>query len=414
MITINKILKTLLITTTFVLSISLIISCSDDNDDDIIDPDNKALNSCENGMAGIYPCNEYDLMGHIPVNILAGPGEQANDSWGWTDSTTGKEYALVGTTAGTTFIDISDTQNLILIGMLPTATVKSSWRDIKVFNNYAFIVSEAAGHGMQVFDLTKLRNSSNSPVIFGADAHYTGFGNAHNIVINEDSGYAYAVGTSTFSGGPHFIDIRNPINPVAAGGFEEYGYSHDGQVVTYSGSDSDYVGHEIFVGSNEDGVVIVDVSDKDDPIGIITFSYNDIGYTHQGWFTDDLKYFIVGDEVDEINRGFNTRTLIFDFTDLDQPSLHKIYSGPTGAIDHNGYVNGSIFYLANYTAGVRFIDISDISNGSLREVGFFDTYINNNSTNFNGAWNVYPYFKSGNILISDIEGGLFIVRKSGT
>jgi choice-of-anchor B domain-containing protein len=372
------------------------------------------MTPCENGMAGIYPCNDYDLMGHIPINILAGPGEQANDSWGWTDSTTEKEYAIVGTTVGTTFIDISDAKNLILIGMLPTATVKSSWRDIKVYNNYAFIVSEATDHGMQLFDLTKLRNSSNTPVIFSSDAHYAGFGNAHNIVINEDSGYAYAVGTSTFNGGPHFIDIKNPINPVAAGGFEEYGYSHDAQVVNYSGPDPDYAGHEIFVGSNEDGVAIVDVTDKENPIGITSFAYNDIGYTHQGWFTDDLKYFIVGDETDEINRGFNTRTLIFDFTDLDQPSLHKTYSGPTGAIDHNGYVNGSMFYLANYTAGVRFIDISDISNGSPREVGFFDTYINNNSTNFNGAWNVYPYFKSGNILISDIEGGLFIVRKNGT
>jgi choice-of-anchor B domain-containing protein len=414
MISMSKFLNIFLYRTVFVLFLTLLLSCNGDNEDENPDPDNTALSHCENGMAGIYPCNNYDLMGHIPVNMLAGPGEQANDSWGWTDETTGKDYALVGTTSGTTFVDISDTDNLIVVGMLPTATVKSSWRDIKVYDNYAFIVSEAAGHGMQVFDLNKLRKTKNTPETFTADAHYNGFGNAHNIVINEDSGYAYAVGTTTFNGGPHFVDIKDPLNPVAAGGFDEFGYSHDAQVVTYLGSDSDYAGNEIFVGSNEDGVVIVDVTDKANPLGIITITYNDIGYTHQGWFTDDLKYFIVGDEADEINNGFNTRTLIFDFTDLDAPSLHNTYSGPTRAIDHNGYVNGNIFYLANYTAGVRFIDISEISNGSLREIGFFDTYINSNSTNFNGAWNVYAYFESGNILISDIEGGLFIVRKSGT
>ena len=364
-------------------------------------------------MAGVYPCDGYDLLGHLNLNELSGSNNQANDSWGWTDSTTGKEYAIVGTTDGTSFVDISNTENLIVIGMLPTATVSSSWRDIKVYNNFAFIVSEAVDHGMQIFDLTKLRDVSNVPSSFTSDAHYTGFGNAHNIVINEDSGYAYAVGTTTFNGGPHFINIQDPMNPVAAGGFSDYGYSHDAQVVNYHGLDTDYTGHEIFVGSNENGVVIVDVTDKENPTGISTITYNNIGYTHQGWFTDDLKYFIVGDEADEINSGINTRTLIFDFTDLDNPTLQNDYFGPTRAIDHNGYVKGNTFYLANYTAGVRFIDISDIENGNLTEVGYFDTHPDNNSTNFNGVWNVYPYFNSGNILISDIEGGLFILKRSG-
>jgi len=411
MITKNKFRKIILYTVALMLILNLFQYCSD-NDDTDSNPDNKILSPCENGMAGNYPCEGYDLMAHISVNELAGPGEQANDSWGWTDPENGNEYALIGTTAGTTFVDISDTKNLIIIGMLPTATVKSSWRDIKVYNNYAFIVSEAPGHGMQIFDLTRLRDISNIPKMFTADAHYSGFGSAHNIVINENSGFAYAVGTSTFDGGPHFIDIQNPINPMASGGFSDYGYSHDAQVVSYNGSDTDYTGHEIFVGSNEDGVVIVDVTDKENPVGISMTEYNNIGYTHQGWFTEDLDYFIVGDELDEIKTGINSRTLIFDFMDLDNPTLHSTYMGPTGAIDHNGYVKGNTFYLANYTAGVRFIDISDIANGQIREEGFFDTYSSDNSTNFNGVWNVYPFFESGNILISDIEGGLFIVRKS--
>ena len=73
-----------------------------------------------------------------------------------------------------------------------------------------------------------------------------------------------------------------------------------------------------------------------------------------------------------------------------------------------------MFFQAHYRAGARIIDISQINNKVMTEVGFFDTYPQNNSANFNGTWNVYPYFPSGNIIISDIEKGLFVIRKSGT
>lgn len=372
------------------------------------------LNFCENGFAGVYPCDGYDLMGHISAGNLGGFGAEGNDSWGWTDPDTGKEYALAGTTTGTAFVDISDTQNLTIVGRLPTATSNSAWRDIKVYNNYAFIVSEASSHGMQVFDLTRLRNVSSTPETFTADAHYTGFGKCHNIVINETTGFAYAVGTLTFGGGAHFVNIQDPLNPVAAGGLSSGGYSHDAQVVSYNGPDSDHFGKEILIGSNEDEIVIADVTDKVNPMVISTISYSNIGYTHQGWFTDDQTYFILGDELDERDFGINTRTLVFDFTDLDNPSLHLSYEGPTSAIDHNGYIKDDIYYLANYTAGVRFIDISDLENGTMNEIGYFDSFPNSNGTGFSGVWNIYPYFESGNIIVNDIEGGLFVIRKSGT
>ncbi len=366
---------------------------------------------CENGMAGEFPCNNYDLMAHITLSEMVATA--GNDVWGWTDSTTGKEYVLMGLNNGTGFIDISDPLNPIYLGKLPTATFNSPWRDIKVYNDYAFIVSEANNHGMQVFDLTKLRNVTNPPQTFSSDTNYTGFGHSHNIIINEAVGFAYAVGTNIFDGGPHFIDIQNPLNPIAAGGYSNDGETHDAQVITYNGPDTDYVGKEIFVGSNGNEVVIVDVTDKENPRNISTLSYPDVGFTHQGWFTEDHRYFIVGDESDETMLGIRTRTIILDFTDLDNPIFKAAYLGPTRAIDHNGYVKGTLFYLANYTAGVRFIDISAIDNNGLNEVGFFDTYPENNSANFNGVWNVYPYFESGNIAISDIDRGLFIVRKTG-
>ena len=368
---------------------------------------------CENGFADIFPCNNYDLMAHIPISDLGGPGAEGNDSWGWTDSTTGKEYALVCTSTGSAFVDITVPNAPVLIGTLPTATISSPWRDVKVYQDHAFVVADnASNHGMQVFDLTRLRNVTNSPETFTADAHYTGFGNAHNIVINEESGFAYAVGTSTFNGGPHFVNIQNPTSPIAAGGYSMDSDTHDAQVVTYNGPDIDYSGREIFVGSNEDMLVIVDVTDKANPAHISSIVYNNLGFVHQGWFTEDLTYFMVGDELDELNSGTNTRTIILDLTDLDNPSFQMEYLGPTSAIDHNGYTNNNQFFLANYTAGVRILDITNIANSSVNEIGFFDTYPADNSTSFHGAWNVYPYFPSCNIIISDIEGGLFIIRRS--
>lgn len=393
-----------------------------DNDGigDVCDDVNFTAQPCVNGFADIYPCDGYDLIGYLSLEDLSipsseGGGLSGNDSWGWTDSEDGKEYALIGLSSHAAFVDISNPNNMKLIGVLPTATVNSSWRDIKVYDDHAFIVSEAGSHGMQVFDLTRLRDVQNPPVEFNADTHFTEFGSAHNIVINEESGYAYVVGTNRngpYQGGPLFINIQNPTSPVFEGGFSDGGYSHDAQVVTYNGPDTDFTGKEILIGSNEDEVVIVDVSDKENPTTISTTDYSNIKYTHQGWFTEDLRYFIVGDELDEQNFGNNTRTLIFDFNDLDDPILSFEYFSQNTSIDHNGYTLGDSYFLASYRAGMREISISDIGNQSMSEVGFFDTYPENDNANFNGVWNVYPYFESGNIIISDIEKGLFIVKKS--
>lgn len=363
---------------------------------------------CVSGFAGPYPCNGYDLMSSISLSQMN--ANIGNDSWGWTDPDDGKEYALMGLDNGTAFIDVSDPVNPIYLGKLPTHTDNSLWRDIKVFNNHAFVVSEAFNHGMQVFDLTRLRNVTNPPVTFDEDAHYNQFGNAHNIAINEETGFAYVVGTQTFNGGGHYIDINDPLNPSFAGGFSEGNYSHDAQILVYQGPDPDYIGSEIYIGSNEDRIVIIDVTDKNNPETISTIFYANDAYTHQGWLTEDNNYFILGDELDERDFGFDTTTIVFDFSDLDNPNLSFVYTGPTPSIDHNGYTRGNKFYLSNYRAGMRVLDITDIANGVMTEEAFFDTYPDDDNTNFDGAWNVYPYFESGNIVISDINGGFFLVR----
>lgn len=129
---------------------------------------------CDAGFAGVYPCDGYDLLSHVTWTSLG--ATNANDSWGWTDPNDGTEYAIVGLDNGTAFIDISDPVNPVFVGKLPTHTDDSLWRDVKTYGNFAFIVSEAFGHGMQIFDLTRLGNVTNAPETFAADAHYGGFG----------------------------------------------------------------------------------------------------------------------------------------------------------------------------------------------------------------------------------------------
>lgn len=372
-----------------------------------------AQTPCNGGMAGPYPCNGYDLQSEIGLNVLN--ADNANDSWGWTDPQDGKEYALIGLSNGTAFIDISDPVNPVYLGKLPTETGSTLWRDLKVYNNHVFVVSEASSHGMQIFDLTHLRDVPNPPVTFDADLVYNPFGgSAHNIVINEETGYAYPVGTGAAGGGVHFINVQDPMNPVDEGDWQDISSVHDSQVVVYNGPDADYQGREILINSVGWGnvVSIVDITNKANPQLISSFNYSNPAYTHQGWFTEDHKYFILGDEIDESTVGFDTRTIVFDLSDLDNPQHHFDYFGPTQAIDHNGYVLGDKYYLANYTAGLRVLDISDIENENMTEIGYFDSYPNGHPVSYEGAWSVYPYFGSGNIVISDMQRGFVLVKSS--
>ena len=369
---------------------------------------------CENGFAGIYPCKGYDLLSRIPLEYFE--SVEGNDSWGWTDSFDGKEYALMGLDDGTAFVDISDPEVPLYLGKLPSATVNSSWRDIKVYEDYAFIVSEAPGHGLQVFDLSKLR-SLKTQQTFDSDLNFNEFGNAHNIAINKESGFAYVLGSKLFDGGPAFIDINSPLNPSIVGGYSFSSYTHDAQVVKYHGPDTRFKEKEILFGSNSIGgennqLIILDVTDKKNPELISSIEYSNAGYTHQGWISDDHKYFFLGDELDELKIGHRTKTRVFDIQNLENPIIHNTYYGQTASIDHNLYVKGSKIYMANYTSGMRVVDFNNISDNDFREEGYFDTYPSDNSTNFFGAWNVYPFFSSGVILISDINSGLFIVKPS--
>lgn len=380
-----------------------------------------AQTPCENGQSAGYDCNQIDFLASISNAQLSGTtGVQGNDIWGWTDPSSGKEYVLMGQTNGVVFVDISNPLSPSIIGRLPSETGNpSSWRDIKVYANHAFIVADNnTGHGMQVFDLTRLRGGSNNSIeMFSADAVYNGVSSAHNVVINEDTGFAYIVGArgagnNCGQGGLHIVNIQNPKNPVYAGCFDSDGYTHDAQCVIYTGPDQEYQGMEICFNANENTITIANVDEKENTRLISKKGYSLSAYSHQGWLTEDQQYFISNDELDELNRGLNTRSLIWDVRNLDNPILLTEYFSERTAIDHNLYTVGSRIYQSNYTNGLIVLDGQRISKGDLRELAYFDTFSQGDNTSFSGSWSNFPYFESGVIAISDINNGLFLVRPS--
>ena len=357
---------------------------------------------CAGGAADIYGCENVDLHAYLPMASIGGGA--GSDGWGWTDPLDGAEYIIMGRSTGTSFVDISNPAVPVYLGNLPTQTVNSDWRDVKVYGNYAFIVSEASGHGMQVFDLTQLRSVPVVPATFTATAHYSAFSNAHNLWINESSGFAYAVGTSVCSGGLHMIDLSNPLVPTTAGCFDADGYTHDVECVNYAGPSLAFSGKELCFASNEDTLTVVDVTNKAAPVQVSRSTYPGLGYSHQGVLTPDHRYFLVDDEKDEQNFGHNTKTYVWDMLDPANPVLVGSHLSAISAIDHNQYIVGDLVYQANYQGGLRILKIEDLAAADLCEVGYFDVYPSSDGPQFNGAWNVFPFFASGVVAINAIEG----------
>lgn len=391
--------------------------------DNILEPIVGGRVDCTDGMAGIYGCDNVDLISFLPISDIGGErGVRLNDMWGWADEQTGKNYAIVGRNEGTSFVDVTDPLNPIYIGNLPMTEGSRAnvWRDMKVYNNHVFVVADNAGeHGMQVLDLTKLREFDGEPILFEEDAIYRNFNSAHNIVINESTGFAFAVGSSgggqTCGGGLHMINIQDPKNPTFAGCFADpstgrsgTGYSHDAQCVIYEGPDEEHQGSEVCFGSNETAVSIADVTDKDNPIALSTASYPDHAYIHQGWLSEDQRYFFQNDELDELSGNVDqTRTLVWDVSDLDDPQFVVEFFVPNPSSDHNLYIEGNTMYQSNYSSGLQVIDISNPEEP--QRVGYFDTHpFEEDGPGFPGTWSNYPYFDDIVLMTSSNEG-LFIL-----
>jgi choice-of-anchor B domain-containing protein len=365
-----------------------------------------AQTPCENGMSGIYPCDEFELYAFLPLEEVGG-GVKGNDCWGWVDDMSGREFVLFGRTNGMAVVEISDPESPIYLAEVPPNALTAIWRDIKVIGNYAFIVSDVEGHGMQVLELTQLLNIEDFVPDLPLVTIYEGFGAAHNIVANTETEYVYGVGTDTFGGGLHAVDVSDPTQPEIAGSFEGIDI-HDAQAVIYSGLDSDYLSTEIVFCFAGDNISIVNAADKSDMQLISSILIPTSEYIHQGWVSEDHRFLYINDELDEINTGVLTRTYIIDIEDLDNPIYLGNHDYGTQSTDHNLYSHNGLLYASNNSSGIRVSKI--LEDGSLEYYGYFDTYPLNNESGYTGSWSVYPYFPSGTIAISNRDG-LILIKK---
>lgn len=385
--------------------------------------------TCFHGQAGGYSCAGLDLLGHIPLSQFSLKPLEANDIWGFIDQNDGREYAVIGLNNGTAVVDVTDPTRPIEVGAVPG--LSTTWRDIKVYQFFnavesrwqtlAYVTADNVEQGLQIIDL------SNLPAGVTLAGTYKGFLQAHNLYLdNVDYAtavaqsnappHAYIFGSELGGGRFRILSLANAFSPaqvaVAPPGV---GYVHDGTTLVITDSRTiDCANHnpcELYIDFNESTVDIWDVTDKTNPYPISSTPYEGSSYTHSGWWSADKMFIFIQDELDEIRFGHNTRLRVLDISDLTTPFISRIWEGPTPAIDHNGYVKASHYYMSNYRRGLTVLNVTNPN--ALHQIAFFDTFPGSDSANFGGAWGVYPYLPSGTLLVSDIESGLFVLREQG-
>ncbi len=357
-----------------------------------------------NGKLGqpAFPAEGVELLSWLPLNEF-GAFSAANDCWGYV-SPSGREYAIIGLSSATAFVEVSQPDDAQIVAVKPGPS--SSWRDIKTYQHYAYAVSEG-GSGVQVFDLEDIDDGVvtlvNTITEGGTQA-------THNVAIDTDSGFLYRCGGS--SNGLRIYSLANPAQPTLVAQWQDR-YVHDAQPVTYT--TGPHAGRQIVFacagfngGSVMTGLSILDVTDKQNIQVLSHLEYPVASYSHQGWLSADQNYFYLNDELDESDNHINTTTHVIDIHDFSNPFQTATFSSGVPAIDHNLYTVGNLIFEANYRSGLRIFDATNPT--APTPFAYFDTYPEDNNTRFNGLWSNYPFFPSGTIIGSDIERGLFVWR----
>lgn len=368
---------------------------------------------CVKGEAAGYPCKDIDLMSHTTFTAAQGGG--VADVWGWADPETGKEYAILGGSGGVRFLDVTDPAAPIYLGRMVTKPDgQLIWQEIEILNDHAYVVCDLAPCGLQIFDLTRLRGVEAALPVWRPDV-VVPLGTFHSIASNPATnhiflnGYGAVVGSP--AGGPLIFDVSQPLAPVPVGAMTDDGYTHDSLCPTYNGVDKRFKEHEICFNFNEDTVTIYDVTaNPTQPEQLARATYETAAYTHSGALTKDQSYLITTDEEDEVQNLTPSTLYIWDVRKLDKPKLVGTFVAKSLSIDHNVYSEQDALYHANYNNGFRILDMANASKGKLKEVAWFDTMPLADSADFDGVWAAYPYLPSGNVLVGDMSGGLFVVR----
>ena len=329
----------------------------------------------------------------------------ANDVWGYV-SPSGREYAILGLRTGTGVVDVTDPDAPVIVGAISDAS--SIWSDMKTYQQYMYNSNESGG-GIQVINMANVDPPTRQLSLVRSITQ-SGLQEAHTLALNEESGYLYLCGSNLGGGRLVALSLADPSFPVISGQALQGVYVHAAQVVSYTSGP--YAGREIaFCYCGSQGLKILDVTDKSNMFTMGSLIYPNTSYCHQGWLSADKKTLYVNDEMDETGSGYTTRTLVFDVTDFATAAYVTSFTTGLNAIDHNLYVRDGFIFEANYRSGLRIFDSNDSALAPV-QVGFFDTYPENNATGYDGAWSNFPFFPSGTVIVSDINRGLFILDPS--
>ncbi len=353
-----------------------------------------------------FTSDKVSLLAWLPLGSFNNAASGA-DCWGYV-SPSGREYALMGVSGGTAYVEVTNPINPQVIKV--TSGPVSLWQDVAVIGNYAYSVSEG-GQGIRVDDMSQIDAGIVTKV---QNKTQQGHSSSHTILQNTDSGYLYLCGTNVNNGGLTAVSTANPADPIFAGAWT-LRYVHETQVVTYTSGPYAgkeiaflYTGGGVFGGFGFDIVDVTDKSQMNNPSKhLAAYQYPLAGYGHQGWTTPDMKYIYLDDEGDEYAGWVNQiTTRVFDISNLSNPLQVATFSNGRKSIDHNQYVKGKYLYQANYRSGLAVFDTT--SKLSPTQVAWFDTYAPDDNPQFNSLWGNYPFLPSGIVIGSDIEQGMFI------
>nr|MBA3725768.1 choice-of-anchor B family protein [Armatimonadota bacterium] len=345
-----------------------------------------------------FTFSKVALKTHIDLATFG--ASNGNGCWGYV-SPSGREYAIMGLSNKVAFVEITDPAKSDWFASIPHTDIL--WADIKVYGHYAYVVTEASGSGIQVIDMSDIDNHVVTLV-----RTITSVGRSHTCHIDETSGFLYTCGSNEGGGTTTVFTLANPADPQRVGVASLTGGDYIHETIVHTYTSGPYAGRQIFFGCGTDrGVEIYDVTDKNAPFLIKRVTYPDIGYCHQAWLSEDLKYLYMDDEFDEDWFGYTSRTILFDVSSLENASYVTTFTTGIHTIDHNLYVKDGFIYESNYKSGLRIFDANDNPTAPT-EVGWFDTYPESNDTGYAGLWSNYPFFPSGTVIGSDINRGLFV------
>jgi len=353
-----------------------------------------------------FPSSGIELLSWITVPQFGAQNTSANTVEGYV-SPSGREYAVIGLSDGTGFVEVTDPGNPVIVGFI--SSVESLWRDVRVYQDRVYTVSEAGG-GIQVIDVSQIDSGTVSLV---GNVSNDAIPESHTLFVNAASGYLYRCGGNgtSVAMGVRIYNLANPSSPAYVTTVNGTRYIHECQAETYTSGP--YAGKEILFcysdansGGGTPALQIFDVTNKAAVVTMGSVFYPQSQFSHQGWLSADKQYVYLDDELDERNLGLPTGTRVINVSNLNAPSYVGSFGNGGTAIDHNLYTKNNLIFQSNYRSGLRVFDATNPTNPA--EIAYFDTYPPDDNALFNSLWDNYPYLPSGIVLGSDIEKGLFV------